>query len=169
MLDLKYVRENKQSVIDAIRAKKCQVDIDSILSFDEERRSLIEKAEKLKGERNKSSEEIGALIASKKDVTSLKARVKAMGDDIKGLDQKINGLESVILEKSLYIPNIPHASTPPGRSPEDNEIVRDWGKKPEFSFAPKAHWDLGGGRKIFRRNNAIHVKGYLLDSTWSHL
>jgi len=57
------------------------------------------------------------------------------------------------------VPNIPSADTPVGNDEEDNQVIRQWGEKPQFSFEPKAHWDLGKDLGIIDSERAAEVSG----------
>ncbi len=62
MLDIKFIRENKEAVIKNTKDRGEVVDIDRLLALDEERRSLIQQVEELRAAQNKASEEISREI-----------------------------------------------------------------------------------------------------------
>ncbi|MDM7925129.1 MAG: serine--tRNA ligase [bacterium] len=142
MLDLQFIRENIETVRNACRDKRAPVDLDGLLGMDRERREAIQKADQLKAERNRASEEIARMKKEKQDASGRIAAMKAVGDEIKGLDERIRAIEASMRELLIHIPNIPHASCPAG-GPEANRVVKEWGTIPEFDFKVQPHWDIG--------------------------
>ena len=86
MLDLKFIRENKDTVKKAIRDRKLEIDIDFLLTLDAQRREILKKAEDLKHKKNTASQEIGQKVAKKEDVNSLKSEMKALSQKINKFD-----------------------------------------------------------------------------------
>src|SRR3989338_5527917 len=86
MLDIKFIRENKESVMDGLRKKKCQIDIGKLIDLDEKRRELIQRSEYLKAEQNEASKKIAKLSGAEK-----KDEIEKMS----ALKEKIQGKEKV--------------------------------------------------------------------------
>jgi seryl-tRNA synthetase len=126
MLDLKFIRENPELVKKGIESKNEKSRVDEILQFDEKRRSLITKSEELKSVRNKVSSQIPLMKKRGEDVTPVLAEMKRVSDEITALDAELKEIENQIENIVLYIPNIPHESTPFGRTAEDNVEARRW-------------------------------------------
>ena len=142
MLDIKLIRENPEIVKKAIQNKNARVDLDGLLDLDYERRSLIQKNDDLKSQRNRVSDEIAVLKKSGKEASSMIREMQTVSSEIKMLDEKLRALESEIREIQVRIPNIPHVSVPVG-DPSKNEVHHTWGEPKPFDFQPKPHWDLG--------------------------
>lgn len=164
MLDLKRVRTETERVREAVGWKKCTVDIDRLLHLDEERRALLVKAEGLKAERNKASEEIGKKKKAGQDASDAVAAQKRVGDEIKDLDGKLAEIERSIDAIQIWIPNVPHESAPRAGDATGNQVVASWGEIPKFSFEPKPHWELAEslGLLDFTRAAKIAGSGFLL-------
>src|SRR5690606_11217423 len=135
-------------------------------SLSAKRKALIQDAEVLKSQRNAVSKEIGALKAkAKSDPVAEKeaeAKVLAMrevGDRIKKADEELAGIEAELRGVAYQIPNLPHASVPDGKDADGNLEVRTWGKKPEFSFTPKEHVEIGEGLGILDFERATKLSG----------
>jgi seryl-tRNA synthetase len=141
MLDLKFIRDNKEIVKEALRARNLKLNIDELLTLDEERRSLLVETETLKAERNKANDEISALMKAKKNPKEIIDKMKVVSQKVANLDNKVGEIDQKIANFMYIIPNIPDKSVPIG-SPENNKIVRAWGKTPTFGFAPKSHIEL---------------------------
>ena len=135
MLDIKFIRENRGQVKEGVKNKGQKVDIDELLTIDEERRKLLIEVEALKAERNKANNEISALMKVKKNPKEIIGKMKAVSQKIADLDTKVGELDQK-LEKMIYIiPNLPDKSVPIG-GPEANKLIRSWGETPKFSFKP---------------------------------
>jgi seryl-tRNA synthetase len=164
MLDLKRVRTETDRVREAVAWKKCPADLDRLLRLDEERRALLVKAETLKAERNKASEEIGKKKRSGEDAAEAVAAMKRVGDEIKDLDGKLAELDQSIESIQIWIPNVPHASAPRAADATGNQVVASWGHLPTYAFEPKPHWELAEslGLLDFARGAKIAGSGFLL-------
>lgn len=167
MLDLKFIRENSELVKKGVENKQANIDIDEILQLDEERRSLIKQTEELKSKRNKVSKEVGRLKKAGENADEVIAEMRQVGDEIKELDTRLNEIRDKINELLIWVPNLPHESTPVGKSEEDNIEVRQW--LPEgFSFEqeekPMDHLKIGKKLKIldFERGAKVTGSGFPL-------
>jgi seryl-tRNA synthetase len=164
MLDLKRIRAETDRVREAVAWKKCPADLERLLRLDEERRALLVKAEGLKAERNRASEEIGKRKRSGEDAAEAVAAMKQVGDDIKALDATLADLDLAIESILVWIPNVPHASAPRAGDASGNQVVASWGDPPAFGFQPKPHWELAEslGLLDFARAAKIAGSGFLL-------
>lgn len=141
MLDIKFIRDNRDLVKEGIKNKGQKIDIDELLKLDEEHRKLLLEVEGLKAERNKANNEISVLMKEKKNAKEIIDNMKSVSQKITILDAQVGDL-SQKLDKILYIiPNIPDKSVPIG-SPEANKIVKHWGENPKFDFKPKTHMEI---------------------------
>jgi len=143
LLDLKFIRSNPDKVKKALADRHYDFDLDQVLVWDEQRRSLIAEGEQLKNRRNTLSQEVGRLKAAKQDATELQEEVRGISKRIKELDQELADLEQKLNKALLMIPNIPHETVPIGKDEEDNVVVRIEGEPPKFSFEPRPHWEIG--------------------------
>lgn len=146
MLDLNYVRENIDKVREALQTRRADpTALDDFTRADEERRRTIAESDKLNAQRNASSREIGGLMkeGKKDEAEKRRAEVAGLKDRISELDQLRSQTEARMHELLSTLPNIPHESVPRGEDESANAEVRRWGTRPEFSFEPKDHVDLG--------------------------
>lgn len=143
MLDIKRIRENPEGVKQALldKGKDCSQEIAAILDLDTQRRDIIFQVEGLKAEQNKASKEIPAKKKAGEDVAPIFARMKALSEEIKGLDQKLRQVEEDYKQNMLALPNLPDPDLVPGGK-ENNEPLRYYGEPHKFDFAPKNHVDL---------------------------
>lgn len=159
MLDLKWVRENPALVVEGAARKNVEVDIDTLLSMDSRRRELITRTEDYKKQRNELSGQVGRLLKAGEDAEPVKAQVRRLGDDISAIDEQVTAVDSEIRNILLRIPNLPHENVPVGSDESGNKVIRQWGKKPEFSFKPRGHWEIGEQLGIIDFNQGAKISG----------
>ena len=162
MLDLSYVRENFDAVREALRKRGMpHAALDDFAQADAQRRQVIAESDQLNAERNSASREIGALMKEGKrdEADARRKAVNELKDRIAELDQKREQAEARIRELLSSLPNIPHQSVPVGKDESANVEIRRWGMKPEFSFEPKDHVDLGTSLGILDLERATKVAG----------
>lgn len=159
MLDLKYVMANKQEVIQAVKNRGGELDLNHLSDLDERRRSLITQTETKKAERNKVSDSIPVMMKEGKDVSLIKTKMRMIADEIKEIDDILKEVETEIRDIMLGIPNIPLSDVPVGKDDTENVEMRKHGELPSFDFVPKAHWDLGRDLGILDPENAAKISG----------
>lgn len=171
MLDLKRIRENTEEIKRLMENRGEGInlgDFDEIVSLDEKRRETLVAVESAKAKRNQVSSEIPKKKKAGEDVTSIMAEMKSLGETIKEYDHMVKELDEKIEYIIMRLPNIPHDSVPNGDTDEDNVEVKVWGDIKDFTFEPKAHWDLGTDLDIldFERGGKVtgsrftFLKGY---------
>jgi len=160
MLDIKLVRENTDKVIEALRKRGEGTGIlDKILEIEKERRDVLNVVEDLRQSRNRLSQEIGYLKKEGRDASGQLSEAKSISDQITGKENSLRELEDKALQELLLIPNIPDESVPVGKDETENKELRIWGSRPEFSFAPKNHWDIGENLGILDFERAGKISG----------
>lgn len=158
MLDLKFIRENIETVRTGIRNKRERDTLDELQALDEQRRGIIAEVESLKHQKNVASEEIARAKKAGQNADSAIAAMREVADRIQGLDTRLRDVESGILELQLRIPNLPHPDVPVGDE-SANKDIRDWGEKPAFDFMPQPHWELGEKLGILDLGAGANVSG----------
>ncbi|HEX4541913.1 MAG TPA: serine--tRNA ligase [Candidatus Acidoferrum sp.] len=159
MHDLNYFRDHLDVFAEMAKKRHISLDLDSFRVFDKERRELITETEQLKAQRNKASDEISRLKKEKQNADALITQMKSVSERIKQSDERIAALDATQREFMLTVPNLLHASVPPGRRSEENVEVRRWGAPPKFDFQPKPHWDVGEGAGILDLAAATKITG----------
>ena len=142
MLDIKFIRENIQVVKTGLERRNGKFpDLDDLLEQEEERREGLQESEQLKNKKKKLSAEVGKLKQQGQDASKQMDEVKNLNVFIKELDEKVEGLETIIHEKLLGIPNLPDENIPDGVDESSNRFIREWGTKPDFTGEPLNHVD----------------------------
>jgi len=164
MLDIKFIKEHPQLVKDAARKKHLNVDVDLLLSLDEQRLSLLREIESLRSEQNKESN----LIASAQSEVEKVQRIEEVSKIKEELKKKEDAYKDIVVpwQKLMYaIPNIPDMSVPEGFSDEDNVVIKTWGNMPTLDFEAKSHIDIMEALDLvdFKRGSKVHgFRGYYL-------
>ena len=141
MLDLKLIKEQPEFVRNALLKRMEAVDLTPLLEWDAQRRSVIQETETLKARRNQVSAQIPALKKAGKPVDELTHEMHAVSAKIKELDAQVSELDAKIKDMLDGMPNIPDDDVVAGGK-EQNQVIRVWGRKPEFAFTPKDHVEL---------------------------
>jgi seryl-tRNA synthetase len=159
MLELRFIRENTELVKQGSEAKGITVDLESILSLDERRRSLIQEGESLKAKKNSVSAEVGQLKRKGLDASKAIADMDSVKDRIQGIDADLHDIETRLDGLLLTVPNLPHPSVPFGKTPADNKETFRWGEIPKTDFPLKPHWDLAEKCHIIDFSRGAKVAG----------
>ncbi len=175
MLDIELIRREPERVREALRLRQDDPAlVDEVLALDERRRTLLRRVEALRAERNRVSKEIGRM----KDKAAREEKIAAMrevGKQIADLEKALREVEAAFRDKLLWLPNIPHESTPVGADERDNVVVRAWGERRDFAaegFEPAPHWDLGPELDILDFERGVKLAGsrfYILKGAGARL
>ena len=141
MIDIKLIIEKPDFVKQALAKKGFDVDFNELISWDAEKRALLYEIESLKAQRNKVSAEIPKLKKQGLPVENIFKEMREIGDKITEGDAKINALSEKIFDFVACLPNMPDADLVAGEK-EANEVVKVYGKLPEFDFPVQNHVDL---------------------------
>ncbi len=152
MLSISLFRQDDARIREGLRKKHFAEPqlVDEIIARDAARRQLQVTAEAAAASINASSKQIGQLMAAGKreEAEALKAEVAARKSEEKELSQKLSAADAELNELLLRLPNLPHSSVPEGKTPEENEVVREGGTKPDLSAQKLPHWELAAKYKL---------------------
>jgi len=159
MHDLRYLRDNLESVRDRLGPRGADVPWDELNKLLQERRSVTVKVDELRYQLKTGSNEVARLKREKQPSDEAMAAMKAVGHRISDMEAQVRILEERLTELALRIPNLPHESVPVGSSAADNHEVRRWGDAPAMTFVPKPHWELGEALGILDFERATKIAG----------
>lgn len=154
MLDIRFVREHSDAVRKDLEKRRDTEKIawlDVILGKDAEWRKLKRQSDDLRAERNTVSEEINEAKKAGKDPAALIERAKSIPAQLRSIEEKMDDLHGEIRSYLMRLPNITTEDVPYGESDDDNEVVEEFGEKPDFAFTPKNHTELLDGLAEFER------------------
>jgi seryl-tRNA synthetase len=161
MHDIRAIRDNPAAFDAALARRGLPAASPAILSLDEERRSLILKAETAQAEANKAAKAVGAAKARGDDaeferlraqVAETKAEIAAANDAAKARDAELTDL-------LLRIPNLPYADVPNGRDEADNVQIRRHGNPCNFAFQPLEHYEIPAAKAGMDFETAAKLSG----------
>ena len=158
MLDLKWVVANLPEVRKRLgsRGEGAAQALAPIEALAGERKQLILGSETQRAEQKKASEQMRTLKGDEQ--AQLRARLKALSDEVKEKDARLKEVELKIEGALLNVPNLPHPTVPVGKSEHDNPVVREWGAKPSLA-SPKEHVELGEKLGLLDFERAAKVSG----------
>ena len=142
MLDLKFIRENAEAVLENCRNRGVEADVGLVVELADRRSALIQKLNELKQEQNRTAKSIG----QERDPEArerLIAGSREMKQQIPAKETELHEVEGRLRDEQLKIPNMTHPDSPIGRDDSENVEIRRSGEIPEFSFEPKDHVELG--------------------------
>ncbi len=168
MLDLAFVRDNLGQVEEMLRRRGLDPaqTLGGFRAVDERRRQLITQAETLKAQRNRLSEEIARKKKAGEDTTAIMEEAKLLRERGETLEKDAGESDQELKSVLAVIPNMLHPSVPEGHSANDNVEVRRWGQPPQFSFAPKPHWELGEQLGVLDMERAVKLSGARFAVYW---
>ncbi len=163
MLNLKFIQENKETVIERLAVKNfdARESVEKIIYLDEQRRKLQQESESKQAEMNRIAKEIGALMKNGQKEEAEKARCETaeLKEAISALVPQLNDLTTQLNEVLLRLPNMPHHSVPRGKSEADNEIVKIVDNIPEKHENDVPHWELAKKYDLIDFETGVKITG----------
>ncbi len=147
MLDIRFIKENKDIVAEAVKNKNSSVDLDRLLELYEKRTELRRSLDELNAKRNQAAKDRNIEEGQK-----LKAESEKLEADFSAVDKEY-------MQIMLKVPNMPSADTPVGKDENENQVLREWGEKPVFAFKPKEHYEIGAELGVIDTETATEVSG----------
>ena len=163
MIDPKLLRSDLNAIADKLIIKGYELDCETFLALEAQRKALQLAAESVQQERNAYAKSMGKLIgqakASGEDVEPLKLKGEQLKNDSIAADAALADVQLALDEILHGIPNLPHESVPAGKDEDDNVEVRTWGTPKIFSFEVKDHVDLGDALNSLDFDTAAKITG----------
>jgi seryl-tRNA synthetase len=172
MLDIKFIRENKELIIEGAKKKHIKFDPSDLIKADDKRKELLAEIEGKRAEQN----EVSVRLPQLKDAgqkAELISAMKILKDGLQVEEEKLKEVMKEWQSLMLQVPNVPDVSVPEGNSDEDNKEVKVWGEIPKMDFTPKDHIELmekldladfetgtkvAGFRGYFLKNEAAEIE-----------
>jgi len=143
MLDPKMIRSDAQTIAEALKKKKFELDVDRLAKLESQRKILQTATEGLQNERNLRSKSIGKAKAAGEDVSEILQSMDSIKTDLEQKKDQLNVLQKELNDYLLTVPNVPSDSVPAGVNESDNIEVSQWGTPKSFDFEVKDHAELG--------------------------
>ena len=158
MLDIKKIVENPLKFSAALAKKGCIIDFTEVISLNDKRKKLLAEVEADKAQRNKVSAEIPKLKKEGKPVDEIFAKMRALGEEIAKKDEEVSAVDDAIFDILSKLPNVPDDDLVAGDK-ENNQVVKVFGTKPEFSFGFKNHVDLCTSLGLIDYERGVKLSG----------
>jgi len=155
MLDIKYIRENKGKIKEAVKVKNLTVDIDELLKVDNKRRGLLIKLDDLRNKRN----ELAKIAKGGKPSKDQIKKGKKIKIELSALEKKFSAVDSFFNNLSYEVPNIISEDTPIGKDESENKAIKKHKKPTKFNFKPRDHMALGLMHNIIDTEKSARISG----------
>jgi len=159
MLDINFIRENKELIKEGARKKLIDFDIDRLISIDDKRRETLRLVEEKRAQQNKATGE----IAKTEDPAGQAKAISEMKELKLELQKEEEKLKKIMKEWQmlmLQVPNVPDVSVPEGKDDEDNKEIKTWGEKTQFSYEPKDHVEIMTNLDMVDFERGAKVSGF---------
>lgn len=140
MLDIKFIRENKDIVAAGAKKKLIKIDINKLIELDDKRKELQKTFDEERAKQNAASEQIAKASGAERE--TLIAQMSELKESLKKKEEELQEVMKDWRALMVQVPNVPDISVPEGESDADNQEVRTWGEPTKFSFQPKSHVEL---------------------------
>ena len=168
MLDLKKLRENPQELKELLAKRGMEnpwgkdsngLSLEKFFELDQTHKTLLQELEKLRARKKKLAEEFQSLKKNGKETAQCVQETEILKKELGSIEEQFEQKDHLISDALLRIPNFVDASVPFGKSSEENVLVRQTSKTTEFSFPPKAHWEIGEKLNILDFETAGKISG----------
>ena len=164
MLQIINIRENKEDILKRLAIKNfkdAETIINDILELDNIRKTTQKKGDDIKAESNSCAKQIGDLMKSgkKEEADALKIKTADLKNTEKLIDDQLNQIELKLHNLLVTVPNTPNLTVPVGKTPEDNEVILEYGEKPTLYSNAKPHWELTSKYNIIDFELGVKLTG----------
>ena len=151
MLDLKFIRENKELIKQNSKNRLSGIDVDNFFELDAEKRKMEAEIDELRAKRNR--------VSKTKPGPEESAEMKKLGETLKTMEEKYNSVYAKFDELLHQIPNLTHPDVHVSQDEDDNPVLETFGKKPKFKFKPLDHAELAEKLDLVDFDRATKVSG----------
>lgn len=155
MLDIQYIRDNPETVIEKSKQKGYTVDVRQLLELDGERRTRLTQIEELRQRRNKQADS----LRNQKPTEEHIAAGKQLKEKITQLETELSAIDEKYWPLLKSIPNMPLDSVPVGVTEDENVVAKTVGEPPKFDFTPKNHWEIAEAKGWIDKDRATKIAG----------
>lgn len=155
MLDIQFIRENKELVAKKSKQKGYEVDISNLLKLDDKRKALIQAIEAGRAKINEQTKSFKGKAPSENQ----RAVVRTVKEEINSNEKLLTTVDAEYWKLLKAVPNMPADDVPIGASEDDNKVIKTVGKPPKFDFEVKDHWQIGAKKGWIDKERAAKVAG----------
>jgi len=143
VLDPKLLRSDLPGVAAALARRGFVLDVETFAALEEQRKTVQIESDRLRAERNANAKAVGQAKSKGQDASALIAAGESLGEQLQGIDKRLEAIQAQVSNLQLGLPNLLHSSVPEGSDEAANVEVRRWGVPRQFEFQPKDHVALG--------------------------
>lgn len=158
MLDIKFIRENKDAVAAGAKKKHMNVDLDRLIQLDDQRIALLKETQELRAQQNEASKKIAS--ADGDDRQAIIDAMQPIKEALKAKEAELKPIETEWKEIMLQVPQIPDETVPEGKTDADNKEIRTWGEPTSFDFEPKDHIEIMTALNMVDLERGAKVHGF---------
>ena len=159
MLDMQLFRDQPDLVRQSLQRRgEDPSPVDQVIELDQKRRTLLQRVEGLRAEKNQASKVIGQTQDTDQRQEKI-AAMKTLGDELESLETELKDLEPALEALLGTFPNLVDDRVPDGADESENQVIKTEGGKPDFDFQPQAHWDLGPALGILDFERGVKLSG----------
>ena len=166
MLELNYIRNNKERVIQGLKIRNFSDEdtgiVEQIIETDDLRKKTQTELDLVKSEKNNLSKAIGGLFkqGKKEEAGQMREQVNGLKEKEASLGATLNEAKTQLESLLLKVPNVPNEAVPPGKTDEDNIVFKDWDKPfPELGDDALPHWELAKKYGVFDLELGVKLTG----------
>ncbi len=156
MLDIKFVRENKEKIKEAIKNKNIDLDLDELLELDEKRRKMQTEIDNLRAQRKEIAKQFKGVRPSEEQIK----KGKEIKEKLSLLEEEFKKISEQYDELMVKVPTIPSPDTPVGKDDSENVEVYRWGEPTKFDFQFKSYMELARDLDLIDFERGVKVAGY---------
>lgn len=158
MLDIKFIRENRELVKEGARKKHIDFDVDALIDIDTKRLEILSLVESLRAEQNVISDKVAT--AAQDERVRMIEDMKKLKEHLKEKEDELRTTMKLWQDLMIRVPNIPDMTVPEGATDEENKEIKVWGEKPNFGFEPKDHVALLEMNDMADFERGVKVSGF---------
>ena len=155
MLDIQFIRDNREAVVQKAQQKGYPVDVDRLLQLDIQKRELITEIEQIRAQRN----DLAASLKKTKPTPEQIEQGRLLKEKVAELEDELNPVEEQYGALLRAVPNMPLETVPVGATEDENVVAKVVGDKPVFDFAAKNHWEILEPRDMLDKERAAKIAG----------
>lgn len=157
MLDIRQIDKDPEGFQNRLARRGADLSLEEIASLSHRRRALIVKTEELRHQKSVTEASMKSADKKSSEFSVFRDQMREVAQEIKSSGQELKDVEDALTQALLQIPNLPDEDLPIGQCDADNKIVRTHGERPQFSFTPKEHWELGEGLGYLDFERAVKI------------
>lgn len=159
MLDIKFIRENKELISLGAQKKHIDFDVEALIKIDDRRKELLASIEAKRANQNEVSQKV-VKVTDIAEKSQMIAEMKILKDELQKEEDELKQVMVEWQKLMVAVPNIPDMSVPEGLDDKENKEIKVWGEKPEFGFTPKNHIELMQNLDMLDLERGAKVSGF---------